>query len=448
MEDNRALDLIRHHATLRTAAALTQTVADLVSTGQLTAGERLPTVRDTAVAVGMSRSAVGQAWQQLGVRGLVETRRRGGTRIIGKPRPPRAKRYESMILPAAADVRDLGNMDITGMTYPDLARAMSASLHQRSLHERFATPLTEELKAAVRPDWPFFTDSFLAAHGPMDGLELALSATVKSGDVVAVENPTSGRVFDMLDALGATPLPIEFETSGPSLADLQRALISKPAAFVYQPAGSAPSWRSVTARWIDEAATILPRTLPVIEYSQATALYPGGLSLGARLPRQVVHIRGYQLTLGQDMAVAVVGGNTEVLNAMWLRLTYSTRFVSRILQGTLAHLLTDKDSREQERRLVAEAHRRHRRFVGELRRHGFDVEDTSGPGVWLQVPDEDAVCARLSRFGILVHPGRLFVALPLREQRIHICSTAIVDDPDVVARLVAEACRRSPRPIL
>jgi DNA-binding transcriptional MocR family regulator len=346
-----------------------------------------------------------------------------------------------MVLSATAGVRDLGNMDIPGVDYPPLANAMSASLHQKSLHGRFATPITEELKAAVRLDWPFQTEAFLAAHGPMDGVELALAATVKPGDVVAVENPTSGRVFDMLDALGATALPVDFGQSGPSLGDLRRALISKPAAFIYQPSGSSPSWRSVTGEWVAEAATLLRGDLPIIEFSQVTGLYPDGLSLGGHLPDQVVHIRGYQFILGRDIAVAVVGGNTDVLDAMWLRLTYSTRSVSRILQGALASLLTDPISREQAQLLVAEAHRRHLRFTEALRRRGFAVESTHGPGIWLAVPDEHAVSTRLNQRGILVHPGRLFLAPPVHEQRIHICSTAIVDDPEEIAHLVADTCR-------
>ncbi|WP_067242151.1 aminotransferase class I/II-fold pyridoxal phosphate-dependent enzyme [Microbacterium resistens] len=444
MEDPTPLDLLRSRMTLRTTAALTQTVADMITAGLLAPGDRLPTVREVAEDCGMSRSAVGEAWRELGARGLIETRRRGGTVVLGKPPTPRALRYESMIRSTVSGVRDLANIRTDGLTYPDLSRAMAWSVTQPRLHEPFAEPITAELEDAVRRTWPFEPERFVTMHGLMDGVELALSLLVKPGDAVIVESPTHGRILDVLEALGARAVAVEYGVEGPDLVALRRALVSKPVAFVYQPTGQMPSGRSVTAGWAEAAAEFLPDTLPILELSQLSLLHPEHVSLGRFRPRQVTQIRSYNLFFGADMRVSVVGGTSELIDAMWMRLTYSTRFVSRLVQGALAFLLTDDASRRELDALCDGVRDRFRLLADALRARGIEVEPSAGPCIWLPVPDDHSVCTRLSQQGIAVHPGRFFQAAPFPEERVHVNSAAVDGDHEEVAELIAAACRPFP----
>lgn len=58
---------------------------DLIQRGQLKPGDRLPTERELAAELGVSRPSVRSALQQLGAMGLVKARRRAGTFIQTGP---------------------------------------------------------------------------------------------------------------------------------------------------------------------------------------------------------------------------------------------------------------------------------------------------------------------------------------------------------------------------
>ncbi|WP_166350310.1 GntR family transcriptional regulator [Phytoactinopolyspora limicola] len=439
-----SLSVIKKRLTLRTTSALTRTVLELISAGELPPGTQLPTIRDLSAAVGMSRSAVGQAWRALAARGLIESRRRGGTFVLGKAAPPHAKRYESMIRSSMDMPRDLANLRGDSLPAPHLGPAFEHALSQPSLNRPFAQPIDDELAAAVQPTWPFPTTQFLATHGLVDCLEMTLSAIVSPGDKVVVDSPTMGRVLDILDAIGATPLPVRIGPDGPDLDELRRAMISKPAAFVYQPVGNVPRGRSVTAEWAAGAAEIVAGTVPVIEMSQVSHMYDVQHSIGAHLPAQVIHARSYNFFFGTDMRQAVVGGDPELINTLWMRLTYSSRFVSRILQSALAYLLTAEPAIGRMQRFVAEAWRRHTLLSQSLARHGFTLDSVAGPSLWVPVPDEHSACARLSKDGIVVHPGQFFQAELDRHPHVHVNAAAVADDHDDVAATIARACRRHP----
>ena len=73
---------IEHPSSQAIAAA----VARLINTGELAAGDRLPTVRDLAGVMGISPATVSNAWQALSRAGLVISRGRSGTAVHGAAR--------------------------------------------------------------------------------------------------------------------------------------------------------------------------------------------------------------------------------------------------------------------------------------------------------------------------------------------------------------------------
>lgn len=62
-------------------------IADLVRTGSLTQGTRLPTVRDLATDLGISVNTVNKAYAELERQGLTASRRRAGTLVTGNTAP-------------------------------------------------------------------------------------------------------------------------------------------------------------------------------------------------------------------------------------------------------------------------------------------------------------------------------------------------------------------------
>lgn len=54
-----------------------------VDAGSLVAGDKLPSVRALAAELGLAANTVARAYKELEVRGVVETRGRGGTVVLG-----------------------------------------------------------------------------------------------------------------------------------------------------------------------------------------------------------------------------------------------------------------------------------------------------------------------------------------------------------------------------
>ncbi|MCY1246639.1 histidine utilization repressor [compost metagenome] len=60
-------------------------ISSLIAIGSLAAGTRLPTVRSLAADLGIAAGTVARAYKELEQAGLIETRRRNGTVVVGLP---------------------------------------------------------------------------------------------------------------------------------------------------------------------------------------------------------------------------------------------------------------------------------------------------------------------------------------------------------------------------
>ncbi|MEY8040072.1 GntR family transcriptional regulator [Saccharopolyspora cebuensis] len=69
------------------AAEIVDSIRRLIDSGGLSSGAALPPIRGLAAELGVNRNTVAAAYAQLAAAGLVETRRRGGTVVLGMPAP-------------------------------------------------------------------------------------------------------------------------------------------------------------------------------------------------------------------------------------------------------------------------------------------------------------------------------------------------------------------------
>jgi len=77
-------------------------IRQLVVTGAVPIGSRLPTVRQLASDLGLAPGTVGRTYRELEVEGIIESRGRHGTHIKGVPRPPGAAERRRRIRDAAS----------------------------------------------------------------------------------------------------------------------------------------------------------------------------------------------------------------------------------------------------------------------------------------------------------------------------------------------------------
>ncbi|MFJ8537464.1 GntR family transcriptional regulator [Streptomyces sp. NPDC093591] len=87
-------------------------LAALISTGRLSEGERLPTVRQLAADLGLATGTVARAYRELEAASLIRTRRGAGTRVAP--------------LPAGLRRPDHGELAALARQFADQARALGA----------------------------------------------------------------------------------------------------------------------------------------------------------------------------------------------------------------------------------------------------------------------------------------------------------------------------------
>jgi DNA-binding transcriptional regulator YhcF (GntR family) len=94
-------------------------LAALISTGRLSEGERLPTVRQLAADLALAAGTVARAYRELEAASLIRTRRGAGTRVAPLPtdvhRPDRAE-LAALARLFADQARALGADDTEVMT--------------------------------------------------------------------------------------------------------------------------------------------------------------------------------------------------------------------------------------------------------------------------------------------------------------------------------------------
>ncbi len=75
---------------------LRRQLVQLIETGQLRAGERLPPLRHLARDLGLAVGTVNRAYRELETAGLISTSRGGGTRVTARPAPSTAERAKRL----------------------------------------------------------------------------------------------------------------------------------------------------------------------------------------------------------------------------------------------------------------------------------------------------------------------------------------------------------------
>ena len=81
----------------RSARGIATTINREIRAGRLEPGDRLPTVRELAVLLGISPTTVSEAWQLLGRFGSIDARGRHGTYVRDAKKPAGPQRYRSVV---------------------------------------------------------------------------------------------------------------------------------------------------------------------------------------------------------------------------------------------------------------------------------------------------------------------------------------------------------------
>jgi DNA-binding transcriptional MocR family regulator len=379
----------------KSGAEITRSVRALVHAGSLPAGTALPAIRDLAERLGVNRNTVATAYAQLAAARVVETRRRGGTIVLGVPR------LDGEGHAAAGDLVNLAGGNPDPALLPTLAEAISG--YVPVLYG--APPVDERLRplAGELPD----PHRLVLTHGAADGMERLLNAHLTRGDQVAVEDPCFLAAIGALRVNGYRAAPVPVDAAGMSATALKAALDAGARAVICTPRAHNPTGVSLTAARAAELRSVLgahPEVLVIEDdhFSMISArdyhrITPPGH------PRWAL-VRSVSKFLGPDLRVAFVLADPATADRLSSRLGAASTWVSHLLQHVVVVLWESlpfaeiRDTYATRGRLLTDA----------LRRHDIaGMAPSDGLNVWIPVPTETVVAALAAR-GWAVRAGTDF----------------------------------------
>jgi DNA-binding transcriptional MocR family regulator len=201
--------------------ALSAALAALLLDGRLSPGVRLPSERDLAARLDLSRVTVTAAYNELAADGMLERRRGSGSFLM---------------LPATARVTGPGSrmsrrdhdavLDLSIACLPALPNvlesAMTGALRQLpgyAATDGYQPYGISALRVAVAERFcargvPTSVENVLITNGAQHGLDLILRSAVNPGDRVLTEMPTYPGALEAIRAHSARTVAVPFATSG------------------------------------------------------------------------------------------------------------------------------------------------------------------------------------------------------------------------------------------
>jgi DNA-binding transcriptional MocR family regulator len=428
------------------AESIAANVEEAISAGTLAPGEALPPIRELAAQLGVNANTAAAAYRLLRDRGAVETAGRRGTRVRHRP----ATTPRSLLgLDVPAGVRDLstGNPDPALLPIATAPQASPAVRRPMLYGEPAMLPeLVDYIRAALTADG-VPADHLAVTSGALDGIERALSAHLRRGDRVAVEDPGWANMLDLLAALGLSAEPVRVDDDGPLVSDMARALDRGVRALVVTNRAQNPTGAALSADRADALRSMLAdRTDDVllVEDDHCAGISGAPLHTLAGSTSHWAFVRSASKAYGPDLRVAVLAGDRRTVERVHGRLRLGPGWVSHLLQGLAVGLWSD----DAATRLISKAEEQYTRTRTRLRTALAEREVTaygrSGLNVWVPVPDETVAITRLLNAGWAAAPGTRFRIRTGPGMRITIADLA-ADEIDPVADAVVEAVRSTGR---
>lgn len=413
----------------RRASDIAASVERGVGSGDLVPGHVLPPMRELASLLGVNPNTVAAAYRTLRERGVIETAGRRGSRV--RQRPASTSRG-SLRIDAPPGVRDLGNGNPDPALLPDLGDALAVAARANVLKPwlygdvpvlpGLAAFARAELDADGVPAGPVAVTS-----GSLDAIERVLSAHLKPGDVVAVEDPGWSSLLDLVPALGLRAAPVALDDEGPLPGDVERALRAGAKALVVTGRAQNPTGAVVGAERSIGLRSVLARYPGVllIEDDHGYAMVDLPLHPLVGVTDRWAFVRSAAKTYGPDLRVAVLTGDAMTIDRVTGRQRLGPGWVSTLLQRAVLHLWT---SGAVDTAAVARAYGERRdALVLALEERGVRAHGRSGMNVWVPVGDETGAVARLLHSGWAVAPGARFRSVAPQGMRLTVSSLTGAD---------------------
>ncbi|WP_228897887.1 PLP-dependent aminotransferase family protein [Acidovorax sp. Leaf73] len=434
------------------------TIAQLIHSGALRPGDRVPSVREASRTRGISPSTVFEAYYLLEAQGLIHARPRSGYYVSARlPSTAEARPAEPLPSQPAATSTGVAISDLVfevlglardrdlvplGSAFPGLelfpldrlARCLASGMRKLDPWNivQSLPPGDERLRQQIALRYGLHgmavdVEEIIITNGAMEALNLCLEAVTQPGDVVVVESPTFYAALQALERLNLQALEIATHPrDGIDLAALAEALERQPPHQHIKACWLMPSFQNPLGSLMPEGkkselvALLARHGVPLIEDD----VY-GELHYGPQRPPPakafdgtglVMHCSSFSKSLAPGYRVGWVAAGRFATAVQRLKLmttlsaaTPSQQALSEYLAqgGYDRHLRALRRSLEQQQAIALEAVAKH------FPRGTRVSRPEGGYFLWAELPQEvDALALHRQALaqGISLAPGQIFSA--------------------------------------
>ncbi len=426
-------------------ARLEQSLRDEIATGQRAVGDRLPSIREMCALSGLSKSTVLTAYARLEAEDLIQARPRSGYFVQSKAQALEIPSQSDPLQAPTQLAQDQILLDIMARgaafdicpghdSEPTNAK-LQGSLSRASRTQTSAQylyydeplgylPLRRQVCAMMARGGAKVTEKdLLITSGCQHSLLLALMATTKPGDVVALESPAYYGSFQLIESLGlqALELPCSADT-GLSPDALRLALQHWDiAALILSPSYATPTGACMTTEDKQQIVDLAEEHDFVLIEDD---IY-GELYFGVQRPRsllsycdsgRVLQCSSFSKNLSRDLRLGWIAPG-KYKDAVLRAKLATTMAVPQVLQKGLSDYIAEGGFDRHLRRKRNQYRDRARELMALIQTHLPMAKRCSQPQgglvLWLELPEHiDTIdlynVAR--KEGIVLTPGRLFTA--------------------------------------
>jgi GntR family transcriptional regulator/MocR family aminotransferase len=418
------------HAPLPLTGQIAAQLREALAAGRLAAGERLPSTRALAAALGVSRTVVTAAYTQLFAEGWLEGRHGSGTYVApgaAGPRPPATARA---IPPGADWVQPDGPAAVSLRPGIPWQAGIDPAAWRRAWRHAGTEPVPAQPdprgRAALREVLTGYLrrsrgvsappDQILVTRGVSAGLGLVAAALLQPGDRVGVEEPGYQAARAVFSSRGAQLVPCRVDGDGLVVEELpgDLRLVYTTPAHQYPLGGRLPvPRRHALAAWARATGALIVEDDYDGEFRYDVAPLPTLFGLD---PDVVIYLGTTSKTLTPALGAGWLVARRDLLPVLTAAAADLGERVSGPVQLAVTELLASGELERHVRRMRHEYARRRAVMVTVL--GGGLTGDTAGMHMVLELPPgtATAVAAAARERGVEVATlDRYFAGPPTRE---------------------------------
>ncbi|MBV1932436.1 MAG: PLP-dependent aminotransferase family protein [Porticoccaceae bacterium] len=293
---------------------------------------------------------------------------------------------------------------------PELRRWIAESLNSESLNTESSTPTHTDI------------NQILITNGAQQAMDLVARTLLKAGDKVVVEAPAYPGALQVFNLARANIIPVDQESAGPNLKQLEAAFRQQPKLFYAMPDFHNPTgccWSVSVRREVISLAKKYQVT--IIEDAPYRALRYSGETLPSLYqlsPEGVFHIGSFSKVAAPGLRLGYLCADSKVGESAISDITvvkqttdlHSSTFCQRLLLACLQepfhteHLLMVRQDYRHRRDTLAKA------LTDQLGDQVSFAMPEGGMFLWLGVNniDSDLIAARALDNNIAIVPGSVF----------------------------------------